>query len=542
MVKAELSYNPYMLETEIKFNGQSPRINSLVEKYQDSMLQDWIDTLPEIFHDEMNGYDFELEFSGTSRDFNELQKSFEQAAVSEEEVVLFHKNELEDREVKLQRIEALLDWLADNPNRNFDNEQFRKENEILFDDDYSFVLIQGEHIDLSKVEWADATVEVITDVRELDNTDLTYTPIIISVDQNTIYNLQRTLKYLRRRRDVAAQQLFFIVDENLNRDTTYRTIKDLGIKRPQIIQSLEDEKLKKYFEIYPETEYIMSSIKLFRDETDAVGETLEQERKQREKANSEIYEKIHEKVEEIQMAMEADEELSSKSNIDKPSAFSVEKNNLDLRLSIWRKKKTKSVIAEEAEKLAEELQQECQKDYEIFTEAVLNSVAEAKSLIDLRLCTAYDAAGCEDGFSANDIVIKAMNIEKLPNLYDELMELHVEESIRKNNVGLFYIPSKNPEDDYEVQTAYYMQKWREHASEVIDPIADTLMIDSMQALSEYNDKATKAYHEHLLKVIDDRKKEEEELSQQLSSEEKQLQQDGVWLNEFRQQLKSIARG
>ena len=34
MVKAELSYNPYLLETKIKFNGEKPRINSLVEKLQ----------------------------------------------------------------------------------------------------------------------------------------------------------------------------------------------------------------------------------------------------------------------------------------------------------------------------------------------------------------------------------------------------------------------------------------------------------------------------------------------------------------------------
>lgn len=35
MVKVELNYNPYLLETSIKFNGQEPRINSLVEKFQD---------------------------------------------------------------------------------------------------------------------------------------------------------------------------------------------------------------------------------------------------------------------------------------------------------------------------------------------------------------------------------------------------------------------------------------------------------------------------------------------------------------------------
>ena len=66
MINAELSYNPYLMETKIRFNGQPPRINSLVEKYQNMSLQSWISRIPKIFYDEMNGYYFELDFSGTS--------------------------------------------------------------------------------------------------------------------------------------------------------------------------------------------------------------------------------------------------------------------------------------------------------------------------------------------------------------------------------------------------------------------------------------------------------------------------------------------
>ena len=32
MVNAELQHNPYLLETEVKFNGQEPKINSQIEK------------------------------------------------------------------------------------------------------------------------------------------------------------------------------------------------------------------------------------------------------------------------------------------------------------------------------------------------------------------------------------------------------------------------------------------------------------------------------------------------------------------------------
>ena len=93
MIKADLSYNPYLNETDIRFNGKKPRINSLVEKYQDEVLQKWISKIPNIFYDEMNGYDFELDFSGTKLDFDELKKAFQDQGVTEDLVQIFHKNQ-----------------------------------------------------------------------------------------------------------------------------------------------------------------------------------------------------------------------------------------------------------------------------------------------------------------------------------------------------------------------------------------------------------------------------------------------------------------
>ena len=62
MITAELNHNPYLLLTTVRFNGQPPRINSQVEKYESVMLKDWIHKVPGIYHDEMNGYDFDLYF------------------------------------------------------------------------------------------------------------------------------------------------------------------------------------------------------------------------------------------------------------------------------------------------------------------------------------------------------------------------------------------------------------------------------------------------------------------------------------------------
>ena len=542
MVKAELSYNPYLLETEIKFNGQSPRINSLVEKHQSDTLQDWIKELPYIFHDEMNGYDFELEFSGTERDFNELKRAFVQAGVSDDEVKLFHKSELEDRDSKRVRIKELLKWLEDNPNRNFDNDQFRKDNEILFDGAYSVVSIQGREADKPIIDWAPASVEIIKNHHELDNTDLTSTPVVINVDEEMVSNLQQILKYLFGRPDVVVQQIFFRIRDSLNKEIVYRMIKDLGIDHPHIVRSFDDDVLKKYFELYPVTDYIVDSIEMFSEKSDEVQSVLENEKEQGEKTNTTVDERMQSIETAIQKFREADEKVSSRINIDKPVAFTNAAILLNSKVSNWRKKKTKSTQTEEAEKLVDELQTELVKFTDDFISTISFAVSDIKEMIDTRLADAYKVSECEDGFSADEVILKEADSITIPVLRDELMKLHVEEQVRKNSVGIFAFASKNPEDDYEMQTAYYLQTWRERVFSFLEPLAEDYMNERLSALSVYNDQATASYHDHLLQLITDKIKEEESLSQQLSAEEKQLQQDASWLNEYRQQLKLIARG
>lgn len=73
MVKVELKYNPYVLETKVYFNGQLPKINSQIEKFENKRLFVWSDKLLDILYSEMNGYDFDLDFSGTKADYEKIK-------------------------------------------------------------------------------------------------------------------------------------------------------------------------------------------------------------------------------------------------------------------------------------------------------------------------------------------------------------------------------------------------------------------------------------------------------------------------------------
>ena len=196
MITAELDYNPYLLSTKIKFNGILPRVNSQVEKYQNVLLQDWINKIPFIFHDEMNGYDFVLEFSGTDLDFEELKKAFSNAGVGENLVHLLHKNKLDSRLDKINKIDELLEWISQNTNRNFDLLDFQKENIDLFEGAYSFIIIQGRPVDISMYENTDIEVEKIEKIEELKHTDLKNTPILFYINRDSLANLQKNIKFI----------------------------------------------------------------------------------------------------------------------------------------------------------------------------------------------------------------------------------------------------------------------------------------------------------------------------------------------------------
>ena len=135
MANAELQYNPYLLETEVKFNGQDPKINSQIEKYEKQLLADWVREVPKMFYDEMNGYDFDLFFSGTEYDFQKLQQTFISLGVTPDQVRLIMRNELEDAEIKSNEIRELIEWLRENRNRQFDFDDMIKKDLDKFMDD-----------------------------------------------------------------------------------------------------------------------------------------------------------------------------------------------------------------------------------------------------------------------------------------------------------------------------------------------------------------------------------------------------------------------
>ena len=75
MKKVCIKYNPYQLTTDITVEGNAPKANSALN-VANFRLQEWVERLPQILIDEYRDSNFEVEFTGTDTDFNDVVASF----------------------------------------------------------------------------------------------------------------------------------------------------------------------------------------------------------------------------------------------------------------------------------------------------------------------------------------------------------------------------------------------------------------------------------------------------------------------------------
>jgi len=76
MKKVTIKYNPYLISTQIKVDGQSPKVNSSLN-VDNSRLQEWVERLPQILIDEYRDTNFEITFTGTQADFEDIVSAVE---------------------------------------------------------------------------------------------------------------------------------------------------------------------------------------------------------------------------------------------------------------------------------------------------------------------------------------------------------------------------------------------------------------------------------------------------------------------------------
>ena len=544
MIKAELIHNPYLLKTKAKFNGQEPRINCQIEKYEDKPLKDWVDKVPAIFHDEMNGYDFDFYFTGTKPDFREVKSAFkdalEVAKLKEDQVRLFHKNEIEDSETKSAEIDMLLEWLKQHPNRKFDYDSFWEKNRELFESGYPFFIIGGNAPEKMEMSISPESVE---SAKELTNTDLTSTPILFFIEEKGRKQFRSDLVKLLERQDVHQDQLFFMLDPSMNTEQAARVISDLGVLNPQIVNRYDAEEIISYIRNYPITEYIRNVLAVFSDIVEEIEKTLFIENKKSAISNAGIHHKIVKLEKEIEMLKESDEFFVQRDNYVLPPQFSDANQELMNFIFKWKNRKTKYVGDYEAASAAEEYNSYIGRVLVFFYNSIKSGYYSCAQNIGHEFHSAYSKAGINMEYRPEGIQLGEIGIIDIPDLKPDLLKLKeiTFEDTKNDFFGLFKMSAEEKSDPVPVVT-YYLDQWRSKAAEIITPEADRLIDECRTELLNYYSSMAENYHEHLVELIEVKSKEKEEVAAQLSDDEKMLQEDNDWLAEVKDQLQNIERG
>ncbi|HEP1793745.1 TPA: hypothetical protein VB881_000343 [Streptococcus suis] len=545
MVKVELNYNPYLFETIVRFNGEEPMINSLVEKYKTVKLQQWVNQIPGIFYDEMNGFDFDLEFSGTESDFLGLKKSFLTAGISESDVRFFQKEKLEDVTTKNERINQLLSWLEVNRNRRFPYLDFIELNQDLFINEYPCLFI-GSRIDIPTSFHNEVTIESIEAFNQLPS-DLENTPIIFYIDMNNREVIKEFLNYLLVNSNVIQEQIFFLCSSNLDQPILERLVQDFGINSPTFLKGIADKRLLDYFHTYPQTDYVAQVLKCLQNEIEKLQAELDIENQQSQKVNALVYKKIR-TLEDILHKLNVSKNQFEKNEVEEFfDELQIVKQNVIEGLQKWNKRRVRIDNDYTAYQVMVQLNYFVQQQFQEFLNQVESYYFLKSKEIENDKLGIYLKAEYKDGFEANTQLDFDRTKWYVLDMTESLKVFRKQEMVPKQDDILELINpfgKKKQRDTLEMveRITYLYQDFRDKAVELVTPVLDGVIAECIQVLKEKSNQEDRIYVLHLEELILKLEAEKEELINQLTEDEKELQLDNDWFLQFENQVHKIGRG
>nr|WP_296193836.1 hypothetical protein [uncultured Anaerobutyricum sp.] len=524
----------------MKFNGQEPKINSQIEKFENKLLADWVRDVPRMFYDEMNGYDFDLFFSGTEYDFQKLQQTFISLGVTPDQVRIIMRNELEDAEIKSNEIRDLIEWLRENRNRQFDFDDFCDANRSLLEETFSCIVIRGKD---EVPEDLTFTLENVKSVDEIAGTNLTYVPVAFVIEAETIQLFRNDLLALLGRKDVEQNQLFFCISPTMDKEYVVRFISDLGIEEPQIISQIDDGNVATYIKNYPMVAYVGEVIRVFEDEVNTLDDHLKAKNEQSAIENAEVYEQISELEHVIEKVKVSDMRFVDLDNYSGGNRFNDLKTELEEMIRKWKSRKTKVVGEVEIDRNSTEYEQELARYLGEFYRKAIEHFGFEKERIEREFSEIYLRQPLDSEYKPEGLEVTIPDNVEVNGIKSVLLELQEERYEEKTDFLDFFKAksSTEPKELVRVVTCY-LEKWREKAIELVIPVVEQYISESQENFKGYYDELARKYHAKLSELHELKVNEKTGIASQLSEDERMLQADNDWLVVIKDQLARIERG
>lgn len=517
----------------------------------------WVDEVPDAFRDEMNGLDFDLYFTGTDADYKKILEAFLDQGIdavdvpgseadrssskrmSSNSVRLIHKATLEDVGTKRREINDLLEWLSSHRNRRFDYDQFIATYSEALDGSVPYIIVNENPIQL---ELPSVSVETVDSAQpDLVGTELTNTPILFMVNPRNSAQFRNDLLYLLNRPDVEQRQLFFFIHPSMNVDRAIRVISDLGVEEPQIVDKPDDPIIIQYLDDYPSMRYVRRTAAIIRKQANTISINLQKADAESVVTSADRGRKITQldrKMVQLGKARKSAQETSqfvSQDEIDNLCEHfvgSVQK---------WRNKKTGVTGQEQIWKAAGEF------DYDLrgWVSEIESSIADImlteQERIETTLSGSYSGAVRAPVFKPD---VERPNIRasvEIPNVIDTLINKKQTEQVNPKNdfFGLFGPANQDNETEY-VEVASY-ETWRSTVLEMLIPRIQDAIDAAKRELYDYHATLVVAYTRQLDNLTKRLIKEKESVIAELSDDERILEEDKAWLQEFENRLLAIER-
>lgn len=544
MVKVELKYNPYVLETKVYFNGQLPKINSQIEKFENKRLFVWSDKLLDILYSEMNGYDFDLDFSGTKADYEKIKYLIKKNHLNSE-IRLNFVNRLEEAAKKCRRFKEMITWLKRSSIEEFHFLEFWEiSQEYMIENNLLYVLVDKKVADFS-IEDLDVNVESIDSISQLPE-NIGFYPVLLVLDADKEAEFRQNLLALLQRKDLIADQIFILISENVNLAYYIRLINDLGLKQPQFIHSIDSPLIYDYFENYVRIDFLFKALKILETQKDMTSSKLDQKFETMKQNNREIFEKINKLDKEIADIQSSIEQFENWHLVMYKNEFEKLYVQLNETITHW-KSRTKQIRNDsEAEKMMKELQGLTEKSLFEFKNAANRLFDDKLSELMNIFSRLYKDSNIQDSFyvhSRNELIISKYEVK---NFSEKLRVLRQERLVPKEDIfGLINRIVKNEQNKIQElvpDITYDLDKFREIACKETLPIAQNLLIDIENRLQSLQLYIVDEYKTHLSTILNEKLLEKANEANQLSATEKHLQDKKDWLIEFSGQLSEIERG
>ena len=540
MVSAELSHNPYLKKAEAKFNKNKPRVNSAICKYQRKPFVDWVDEVPRIFRDEMNGYDFDLYFKGTDSDYERVCKAFRNQNVSEDEVRIIRKGSFQDATTKYNKIRELLEWLKNNPNNMFSYDAFLGSNTELSDTKFPLILLHGTAVGNPSPQ---VVLEPVDDIVELVESDLSRTPILIFISAATAKQVSSDLKQLLEMDGITSNQLFFKIDSLLNKRQVVRVLSDRGIANPQVVEGVSDVSIQRYIEDYSLGDYIRNAIGILRTEASRISAKLEEASKTSKKAHSDTASKVKEIDREIARLKTAEKSILELSVPDDAGDYSEDIREFFNAIGKWKRRRQKIegeaealIAASEYEGLVRKQLASLTADMEAITSGICDDIAEAVSSI-------FSQAEIDERYAPDKVRLTVDRSYTLFGFCDELLKVKETKTVEQRSVSFGFFSSVDIDQTESTKVEIYsMSRWCEKARSICVPIANSLVKNHRQALGEYQKAVSEQCQAHIASLISEKEAAKEAIKAKFNSKQQAIQRDADWLAMFEEKLTEIEEG